>query len=869
MLVAGEILDLQHCLSDILVVHNEFYAYTVVSDIDVQSEAQSGYSNQTDSEDVMVKKTTILSNNQQQQTVGFSDENPGIKVDIPLNRSFVTSDSSQNVELGDFLMRPVRIADVIWAEGSSLTVSITPFFEYFNDTYIKRKLENYGFIRCDLHIKLVINASPFYYGAALVSWEPLPDYNCYNSALPHDVLVQRSQFPHVWIYPQTSQGGEMVLPFFYPSNYLDTGGTIPFQEMGVLRIDSTTLRNANSVVGADVNIQVYAWAENVELSAPTMQLVLQSAPQKYSKDEYEEKGPISKPASAIARYAGYLSDVPVLGPFATATATIAGGVGNLASLFGYSKVPNVSPVPAMKPTPFPSFAVTDNQEPIEKLTLDSKNELSIDNRVCGAPAADEMMVSHIVTRESYVTSAVWTSVDTTDTPLFATRVNPDFSIVQSGTGCTYKAMTPLAHISYLFDRWRGDIIFRFKIVCSQYHKGRLAITWDPKINSPYSAAGYSPQIYTKVIDISKDTDVEFVVPYTQDTAYKTTRRPIVNSEIFSTTSNVSVFDDTDNGALYLKVLNAQTSPILSADIDILVFVRGSDNLEYSMPRDLEEKLSPYDVQSQPMSYTYDELQDHHQMGVKPSTADPYINLVYNGECVKSVRAIAQRFTPYKYTAYDLQAGGAPTASTFATFKSRFSRLPMYPGYDPNGLDAALGINSGVSQSYNWVNWSPYTFLSLMYIGNRGSIDYSLSPLKTNGADMITYISRFNRDDTVTRNVNFVGKSNGASTRAMVISTDFTQGMSLGHSSVNSVVTASAPMYSRYKFMINDPLRRTLGIAIDDSDHDMVVSGGMILPTGTTDTCGVLLSVKPGVDFSLVFFLCAPILVLYDSVPGAA
>jgi len=32
-------------------------------------------------------------------------------------------------------------------------------------------------------------------------------------------------------------------------------------------------------------------------------------------------------------------------------------------------------------------------------------------------------------------------------------------------------MTPMAWLSNLFANWRGDVIFTFKIIASQYHKG--------------------------------------------------------------------------------------------------------------------------------------------------------------------------------------------------------------------------------------------------------------------------------------------------------------------------------------------------------------------------------------------------------------
>ena len=103
-----------------------------------------------------------------QQTVTFVDENKGatIAMETP-ELSYENIDMQEQASLSEFLSRPVRIADITWLESDTVgTVKSTmfPWGDFFSDPRIKVKLQNFAFLSCDLHVKVVVNASPFYYG---------------------------------------------------------------------------------------------------------------------------------------------------------------------------------------------------------------------------------------------------------------------------------------------------------------------------------------------------------------------------------------------------------------------------------------------------------------------------------------------------------------------------------------------------------------------------------------------------------------------------------------------------------------------------------------------------------------------------------
>ena len=108
-------------------------------------------------------------------------------------------------------------------------------------------------------------------------------------------------------------------------------------------------------------------------------------------DEYSTDGVISKPASAISKASGMLSELPVIGPFMEATSQVSGAVGAVASWFGWTNVPVIDDVKPFKDLPFHSFSSSEIGQPIEKLTLDPKNELTVDPRVVGLDGKDELL----------------------------------------------------------------------------------------------------------------------------------------------------------------------------------------------------------------------------------------------------------------------------------------------------------------------------------------------------------------------------------------------------------------------------------------------------------------------------------------------
>eukprot|EP00918_Siedleckia_nematoides_P004325 GHVU01009637.1.p1 GENE.GHVU01009637.1~~GHVU01009637.1.p1 ORF type:complete len:764 (-),score=14.23 GHVU01009637.1:69-2312(-) len=743
--------------------------------------------------------------------------------------------------------------------------SFSPWANYFNDAAVVKKLDNFAFLNCNLHIRVLINASPFYYSAARVSYLPLVSYEAgdVDASAPLGLqTVLLSQRPGFWFYPQTSVGGDMVLPFIYHKNWLDVTVNNDFIEMGTINIMSPiNLANANSVVGSDVDIQVYAWAENVKLAGPTVSLSLQGG------DEYGSKGVISTPASAIAKATGLLGSIPIIGPYMTATSMAADAVSNIAAWFGYTNVPVISDVQPYKSMPFHSFSSAEIGQPIEKLSLDPKNEVTIDPRVTGCEPADPMIISDLVQRESYLTNFTWAHSDLANAQLFGIRVNPIMLATEAiATGTGYDAIykTPMAHFSQLFKYWRGDIVFRFRVIASQYHRGRMRITWDPV--GDINTNGVNSNItYNKIVDITADGDVTMVIPYLQAKTWAVVSNDPVEINYGATApARRELYD---NGTLSVRVFTQSTSPVATADIQVLVSVMAGENFELAAPTELATDQSFFIPQGQ------DEFGDAWTSMYNKTPANPNNDLIHMGETIVSLRQLLRRSCLSRV----LCAESDTTSSTHTT-KSRMSRYPLTYGYDPNGIHTADKIITvGSTSSFNFVNPTPITHCAPCFLGARGSMNWHFNAASATALPSV-HIARSRINNRSVPNWNTFDASStvfnqDVKARDILYNAMATSGAS-GQSLVNQLTQTGfsvvAPYYSRFRMQKCNASNTVLGSSVDSSNSDNLELHVTSVPVAGQNPrdAPIYMYNSIGTDFSFIFFVNVPMMYSYSSTPLA-
>jgi hypothetical protein len=785
----------------------------------------------------------------------FLDETPGTAWSIEHPSITNLVDRQPEVELAQYLSRPVLIKTHVWSQTDNFATTTTwnPWYLFFNSTPIKNKLNNYFLINCTLKLKFVINASPFYSGAMAFTYCPLQGWVGENIIADGagGELMSYSQRPKVWIFPQTCEGGELTLPFFYHQNWLDITSLADMHNMGTITpCLYAPLVSATGITGTSVVINVYAWAENVKLHAPTTKLALQSS-------EFEYKP--SQIASAVAAASGSLSRIPMIGPYMKATSIVSSGVAKIASSLGFTNVPNMDTVTSYKNTAFPQNSTCEVSVPADRSAVDPKNEVTIDPRTVGLDGQDELSLAYIAGRECWIGNAILSSTDAVDALTLVSRVAPSM-MYQSSSNKPYQ-FTPMAYVASQFRFWRGDVIFRFKFICTRFHKGRVRITFDPVGNISTSVPDYTT-VFNEVVDIGAEQDLEVRVPYAQALTFLQTSP---NTGTYNL-SGVSLSPDSySNGLITMRVVNPLSGPVANTAIPVMVFVRAADNIEFAQPLSRYSQsptASPYALQSAEMVYPVKPKQVI--VGNKTTDGDPNMYNVHFGEAVKSFRPLIHRLA-HQYT----MQGDVSSTSTLSCITQYQNRQLKFGGFDSNGVFSAKKIIApGTTANYNYVRMGVHQMVALLFIGQRGSINHSVLVEGLNANIPFNYqMKRFN--GTIARSSYRVTdaitttSASGFAHFYCRYTTDPGSGVALTDPHIQSGLVMNFPYYSNYNFQFVKPSTTTLGTDIDDSDNDNILTQILVSPVSADSSFRVNYWSAYGPDYNFFFFRNTPSLYLYS------
>ena len=804
---------------------------------------------------------------------------------------------SADADIQNFLSRKVQIFTNTWSHNTVFNHSFDPWDKFLNNPAVKNKLQNYYLTKGDLKLTFFVNGTPFHAGMLLASYSYLGISRFIYNATGDEHLKTLSQRPHLWLNASTNKGGCMCVPFFLPQNYLSlTSSIISASNIGKVYIHSAA--NLEQISGGTDKVTVTVFAElvNFKLTAPTMKAVALSGtsninfsmfdiePQS-SNDEYSTEGVISGPASTVADIAGKLTSVPVIAPFAMATQIAAGGLADIARLFGYSRPVVLEDIKPMRNFPVSSLALTEGGDTSQKLTVTGKQEITIDPRTVGLPAEDSLSIKYLAGKESYLTQFVWGVADTVDTDIFACEVNPMAELRASVVGGYRNIPSSLSYVSRAFEAWSGSITYRFQVIASQYHRGRIAIVYDP--TGPMTGDPFNTTFNT-IIDLAEGRDFSVTFNWQQDMGYLHVN--VVDGADFysSTVTSTRVADRVcSNGIFYVRVVNELVVPDSVTDVKILMSIKAEDDFELMNPtsqglnafiyepqaltNDMYHNLFKIEPQSSAVEVTPMEENapegEMNQLDVTTgilNSVDEKSSIFY-GERIKSVRQLLKRYTYYRTFSHGRQTGAVFDTNP-VRWKIYNKAMPAQPGFDPNGPDTTAALTS-----YTYVGPSYINYFKNAFAGWRGSIRYKYLP--TNGTTTSSSIQRYS--NPTYRQI--------ASTLRVLSSVEYTPGTTTAdvwaynntvsnHSSSGMAVTQNK---SQDALEVEIPYVLPIRFSSTEGNYNTLASNTLAnsYPGGdgylaTFDTSNGYLSVNTfvaaGEDFTLFGYLGAPVFYTYST-----
>lgn len=814
----------------------------------------------------------------QHQNVHFSDQTPqwDYTVDSMPDPTFNIADTD-DADLGNFFSRPIKIRSYSWATGTNLFETFNPWQDFFENTRVLNRITNFNLLRCKLKVRIVLNGNGFHYGRAIASYVPLhalDDFTKDRAFFIQDV-VGASQRPHVYLDPTTSQGGTLTLPFVWYENAL----RIPDQEwrlMGSINIHGMqNLKHANGATD-QVIVSVFAWAEEVSLSIPTANEPGALSPQMgeiftpQAKDEYGT-GPISRPAGIVAKAAGALSNIPGIGIYARATAMAANATSGIASMFGYSRPVELANIVPYKPTLLGNMVNTNVPDTSQKLTLDVKQELTVDPRVMGLGSTDEMTIKSIAQRESFLTQFGWAVSDSAETLLWNSEVSPVLWNELAGTRDELH-MPACCFATLPFKRWRGTVKFRFQIVASSFHKGRLKITYDPS----YPLTNEYNTNYTYIIDLAKERDFTIDIGWGNEKSIINHRSPLQNSLPYGTTALADP-SSSANGIISVYVVNDLTVPNSTAnnDIEVNVFVSVGDDFEVFDPdsRYIEdlvwfqpqmgEVFTPQMAEAdQSMNQPDADLTKREDEPMKPEPSQTmaptlsdhdHTSCVYFADPITSFRQCLKRYN--YHTA--ICSAGAITSPTLLNLRN--SNFPYYRGYAPGAVHETIVPTAGTP--YNYCKMTLLNYITPAFTCWRGGIRWKY--FRTGGTTNDTSLMMVARDASFTGNyeqleTTMLTQGGGGQfdrVRQNEILLPHTwDGAVVTSTRQNPVVEAEIPFYSNLRFLPAKHANLT-GSGVGFQNFHWLST---IWEAAATDVAAIHSYVSVGEDFNLGFFTGAPV-----------
>lgn len=564
-------------------------------------------------------------------TIGEVSTPVGSSTVVSTLRSLVLTPGSRTIE--DFLSKPSRLASGnLSASDTGKLFEIDPYLTLYNTGQKGGKLRGVYLIRADVVVTLQINAVRFQAGRYILAFMPSFGSNDSTWTAKYRMhtanLTTVTQLPHVEI--DLAQQTHVTLRIPYVSAYThllpgQTNSSSPIAFGALFMVPYWPL-----IPGSADNLAPYTlWGhfENVELGSVAL-------PQSgYSIGQREAKqagvGPVSAVAAKVQKTASVLGQIPFLAPATSMVSWLSGITGDVAKVWGFGK-PLVQNAPERYHRSIvPYAAVTDQFVTSQPIGLVSTNEVVINNGAAGKEI-DEMSFDFIKSTYAYVGNLNWLTSNTADTLLTTLAHRPANYSFGFGKG---NVMTPVAFLQTFFKVWRGGLKFRFKLVKTEFHSGRLRISYSPNYQNNATVGSYSDvdMLHQEIVDIRDTSEFEVHIPY-------------ISPELYTSDGKVV-------GTLFIHVVDPLVAPsTVASNVPILVEVAGAPDLEFAIPSN--NFWEPYSPVTPMSGYSISEpitlgvVGGDHNI---PST-------IAIGEKITSFRQILRRLNPMTPTSLSIAIG---------------------------------------------------------------------------------------------------------------------------------------------------------------------------------------------------------------------
>lgn len=498
---------------------------------------------------------------------------------------FNSSNDNYSQDIKDFLSKPVIMATGNFTNTD--TYSTFPEFLSPNNvlnvaSLMSDKVRGYFGFRATLVLRLVVNANRFQQGRYNLQYYPTGGVNVTATSTSRhrlnaqtSTLVQRTQLPHVELDLACDTEATLRIPFnnalnFFPfrSNTVSNG----FGAFGIFKIYPYSAL-VSPTGSTTCGYTLWANFEDIVLigsAAPQSGRGFSSSVRSKNETDVEQAtsgmGPISSSLMRLKKVSDIFTDVPLLSSYANMTSWYSEMLAGVASSFGWSKPVNLEHSLRITQNYLPYSANVDAPDQSFPLSFSYKNQVGKAMGFSGTDL-DEMDFQFLCTIPTYFTTIPW-STQVTGTQLALYPLRPLANLVtRTVTGRTVTDAAPYQFVANFFRNWRGSMVFKLKLVKTEFHSGRLMISFSPYA-TPLNGVGITTSnasyLHRQIIDIRDCNEFTFAVPFLSNQPYKD------KTEAF--------------GDLFIHVLDPLVAPSSVSDtISIIVEICMGPDAEFCVP----------------------------------------------------------------------------------------------------------------------------------------------------------------------------------------------------------------------------------------------------------------------------------------------
>lgn len=183
---------------------------------------------------------------------------------------------------------------------------------------------------------------------------------------------------------------------------------------------------------------------------------------------------------------------------------------------------------------------------------------------------------------SYVDTIQWKAADEPGKILYTMRVGPMAHITHEMAGNNVN-LSPLEYMAHMFEHWRGSLNYVLDVVNSQFHEGRLDITFHPNVDTaPATIPSGMSQYAVSFVVRGAQNAISVSAPFLSD---KPWRKVHQGYKLSATGGEDSFrFQDYFSGVIAIRVGASLRAPeTVVPFVEINLFEHGGDDFEFCNP----------------------------------------------------------------------------------------------------------------------------------------------------------------------------------------------------------------------------------------------------------------------------------------------